>query len=463
MAPSDLNTEAERRPVSFPQWQQALAAAPLSAAQRTAFVREILAFLHVCKTRHAPVSIALAREYLAAGTRRDPEVARDALRWFVSRGRHRPAATPLAAGPMQNTTPVQGGGVEHGDGGSPEASARSMRAATRQLRPSEPPPAAQDQGGADWERDLIVALRRRGMLWRTEQTYRAWAARFARFIAPRSPYAAAEAEVGAFLTELAVKHRASRNSQKQALNALVFFLAAGLKRQVGEIPFQRAEAGRKVPTVLTREELARTFAHLTGTTRLMAELAYGSGLRLLELLRLRVHHLDLQRHRLQVYDGKGAKHRITVLPAKLVPELEEHLERLKRLHAADRAEGLPGVWLPEGLARKYANVGETFEWQWLFPSRETARDPATSTRRRHHVSDGAFQNAVRTAALAAGITKRVTPHVLRHSFATHLLEGGTDIRTVQDLLGHDSVETTQIYTHVMIKPGLGVVSPLDRT
>jgi integron integrase len=462
---SDPKAEVERRPVSFPEWPQALAAAPLSAAKRTAFVREILAFLHVCKTRHAPVSIALAREYLAAGTRRDQVAAREALRWFVSRGKHCPAAPVLSTvGPRQDPSapPAQVGVAERGSGGVLDAGVSPMPAADRRLRATEPLPAAQDLGGADWERDLIAALRRRGMLWRTEQTYRAWAARFARFIAPRSPYAAAEAEVGSFLTDLAVKHRASRNSQKQALNALVFLLQEGLKHQVGEIPFQRAKAGRKVPTVLTREELARTFAHLTGTTRLMAELAYGAGLRLLELLRLRVHHLDLPRHRLQVYDGKGAKHRITVLPAKLVPELEEHLERLKRLHAADRAAGVPGVWLPEGLGRKYANVGETFEWQWLFPSRETALDPATGTRRRHHVSDGAFQNAVRTAALAAGITKRVTPHVLRHSFATHLLESGTDIRTVQDLLGHESVETTQIYTHVMIKPGLGVRSPLDQ-
>src|SRR5688572_26765108 len=203
------------------------------------------------------------------------------------------------------------------------------------------------------------------------------------------------------------------------------------------------------------------FGQLSGTTRLMAELAYGAGLRLMELLRLRVHHLDLPRQRLQVYDGKGAKHRVTVLPATLVGALESHLERLKRLHGEDRSAGLPGVWMPEGLAQKYSRAGETFEWQWLFPSRETAIDPATGTRRRHHVTDSAFQNAVRTAAIAAGITKRVTPHVLRHSFATHLLESGVDIRTVQDLLGHESVETTQIYTHVMQKPGVGVRSPLD--
>jgi len=193
----------------------------------------------------------------------------------------------------------------------------------------------------------------------------------------------------------------------------------------------------------------------------MAELMYGAGLRLMELLRLRVHHLDLDRGQLKVYAGKGDKDRITVLPNRLVPQLREHLGRLKVIFDRDRAENLAGVWLPEGLERKFKKAGETWQWQWLFPSREASFDPVSGTHRRHHVLDGAFQNAIRLAANRAGIDKRVTPHVLRHSFATHLLESGTDIRTVQELLGHESVETTQIYTHVMQKPGLGVRSPLD--
>jgi integron integrase len=234
-----------------------------------------------------------------------------------------------------------------------------------------------------------------------------------------------------------------------------------LKRQLGPIDFRRAEAGRKVPTVLSHDECRRLFVQLPGPTRLMAELAYGSGLRLLELLRLRIHHVDFARQQLQVYDGKGAKHRLTVLPEALIPALTDHVARLRVVHEEDRAAKLPGVWLPEGLARKYPRAGESWAWQWLFPSRETAVDPASGIARRHHVSDAAFQAAIKRAAEAAGIDKRVTPHVLRHSFATHLLEAGTDIRTVQDLLGHESVETTQIYTHVMKKPGLGVRSPLD--
>ena len=325
-----------------------------------------------------------------------------------------------------------------------------------------PPPADTDQGGADWEHDLIRAVRTKGFLWRTEETYRAWAARFAQFLRPKSPYAATAEDVGAFLTMLAVKLRAMPSTQKQALNAIVFLMQESLHRQLGEIPFRRAAARHRVPTVLSRDECQRVFAKLTGTTRLMAELMYGSGLRLLELLRLRVHHVDLTRHQLRVFSGKGDKDRVTILPDQLVAPIREHLTRLRELFLADRAAGLPGVWLPEGLARKYSKAGESWEWQWLFPSRETSVDPITRARRRHHVIDSTFQNSVRRAGQSAGINKRVTPHVLRHSFATHLLESGTDIRTVQDLLGHESVETTQIYTHVMQKPGLGVRSPLDR-
>jgi integron integrase len=367
------------------------------------------------------------------------------------------AVTPRSAG----TTPARKAEVNERVFSEEGGGANDKVGANRFFRRSEPRRAADDLGAPGWEAALVMAVRKKGFLWRTEQTYREWAARFAEFIAPRSPMTADEREVGAFLSSLAVQQRASRSTQKQALNALVFLMQEALQRKMPEIPFQRAAPGRKVPTVLTREEVGRLVKQLSGTTRLMAQLAYGAGLRVMELLRLRVHHLDLPRQRLQVYDGKGAKHRITVLPAVLVPELEEQVERLKRLHEQDRAEGLSGVWLPEGLAAKYSRAGESFEWQWLFPSREATVDAASGLRRRHHVTDSAFQRAIHTAAKHAGIIKRVTPHVLRHSFATHLLEGGADIRTVQDLLGHESVETTQIYTHVMVKPGLGVRSPLD--
>jgi len=179
-------------------------------------------------------------------------------------------------------------------------------------------------------------------------------------------------------------------------------------------------------------------------------------------LRLRVKDVDLERGQLMVRAGKGGEDRVTVLPARLQEKLRAHRERLRRLHGEDRAKGLPGVWLPEQLERKWPHAGEQWEWQWFWPSRETMKDPRTGTRRRHHVLDATFQHFIRQAARKAKLDKKVTPHVLRHSFATQLLENGTDIRTVQDLLGHKDVATTQLYTHVMQKPGLGVRSPLDQ-
>lgn len=446
MPPSNPLIDPNCVPLRFSNWEEVLRASPLAETTREAYGREICRFLRHCATEGTSVTVLRAKQYLDRGAFREAACARDALRWFVRQAR---GASAVGSGSAVESSPAAG------------APPIARRLPDETQRPMEPRRARDDLGGAEWERALIAAVRRKGFLWRTEQTYREWAARFVRFIAPRAPRTADEREVGAFLSALAVEQRASKSTQKQALNAIVFLFQEAFGRQIPEIPFQRAERGRKVPTVLSRDEIADLFRQLDGRTKLMAELAYGAGLRLMELLRLRVHHVDLARGQLQVYDGKGAKHRLTVLPAVLVPELELQIERLRRLHAADRAAGLPGVWLPEGLAQKYSRAGEDFEWQWLFPSRETAVDPASGVRRRHHVSDAAFQNAIRGAARAAGITKRVTPHVLRHSFATHLLERGADIRTVQDLLGHESVETTQIYTHVMVKPGLGVRSPLD--
>jgi integron integrase len=266
------------------------------------------------------------------------------------------------------------------------------------------------------------------------------------------------------LSDLAVRKRVAPATQKQALNALVFLMQEALKKHLGDFSdFVRASKKRRVPVVLTKSECARILAEFEGTSQLMAKLMYGAGLRLSELLRLRIQEVDLERGRLTVRGGKGDKDRVTVLPDGLITALRAHVERLKELHTKDRAVGLDGVWLPEGLDRKYPNAGKELGWQWMFPSRQISNDPQSGVRRRHHVLDGSFQAQVRQAARRAGIlTKRITPHVFRHSFATHLLEAGVDIRTVQDLLGHDSVETTQIYLHVMQKPGgVGVKSPLD--
>ena len=263
-------------------------------------------------------------------------------------------------------------------------------------------------------------------------------------------------------TVASTRQRVAVATQRQSLNALVFLLREVLGKALGEFgQFDRARRMKRVPVVLSRDEVRRLLGTLEGTMRLMAEVMYGSGLRLTELLGLRVQDVDLDRQQLIVRAGKGGKDRVTVVPERLQPALERHRERLRGLYAEDRQAGAPGVWLPEGLERKWPRAGESWEWQWFFPSRQWLLDPRTGLRRRHHVLDATFQEAVRRAARKAGLNKRVTPHVLRHSFATHSLEGGMDIRTLQELLGHKDVTTTQIYTHVMQKPGLGVKSPLD--
>lgn len=419
----------------------------MSESTKVAYQREILSFLRHCKEHRAAATAEVARDYLVAREQLGSGPAREALRWFYRAGRERAAERTEQVGEREarrSGTPVAGS--------SP---------AWRRLM--EPPPAASDLGSEPWERDLIRAVRERGFLWRTEQTYREWAVRFARFMAPRSPYAADGSDVAGFLSALAVEGRASPSAQKQALNALVFLMQEALHRELGELKFQRADPKRRVPTVLSVAETKSLFAQMEGTPRLMAELAYGAGLRLMELLRLRIHHLDFDRSRLQVIAGKGDKDRVTVLPEKLIPELKAQVARLRTLWESDRAMGLPGVWLPEGLAKKYPKAGVSWEWQWVFPTAKPVLDPTSGIVRRHHLSDAWFQKALKQAVGRVALGKRVTPHTLRHSFGTHLLEGGADIRTVQELLGHADIRTTQIYLHVMQKPGLGVRSPLDRT
>lgn len=440
-------TPDERQPISFPEWKERLTKEAFSPAEAEAIRREILAFLRDCKALHAPASIMRAKAYLDRVERQGRSRAREALRWFVRASRNAHAPSP-------GQRPSQFAGLR------PRSEARGVALAVRR---NEPVRAAGDLGVTAWEESLIRACRERGFLWRTEQTYRGWAARFAAFLHPRTPQIADAHDIGRFLSHLAVTLRASASTQRQALNALVFLLQEALRQQLGEIPFERAASRRRVPTVLSSAECRSLFAQLQGTPRLMAELLYGAGLRLMELLRLRVHHLDLERRQLRVLAGKGDKDRVTLLPERLIGPLREHLQRLKILFREDRAQELPGVWMPEGLSRKYPHAGSSWEWQWLFPSRELSTDPTSGLRRRHHATDASVQLSIRNAARAAGIDKRVTPHVMRHSFATHLLESGADIRTVQDLLGHESVETTQIYLHVTRKPGgLGTISPLDR-
>ena len=334
---------------------------------------------------------------------------------------------------------------------------------------------AADLGEEPWERRLVKRIREMHLAWATEKTYRYWARRLVGFCGQPDgrcerpaggEWGGADALTGEdlrrFLSHLAVRERVSGATQRQALNACVFFLREGLGREAGKMgEFDRPARRRNVPSVLSREECGRLFGELSGTTRLMAELMYGAGLRLTEMLRLRVKDVDVERLQLQIHAGKGNKDRVTVVPRSLAGRLREHRERLRGLHAADREAGLPGVELPEALERKWPKAGEKFEWFWMFPSRNLLLDHRSGVRRRHHVLDATFQKAIREAAARAKLDKRVTPHTLRHSFATHLLEGGTGIRDLQDLLGHADISTTQIYLHTAKQTGVGVRSPLD--
>jgi integron integrase len=317
-------------------------------------------------------------------------------------------------------------------------------------------------------------MRFRQLARRTEETYLHWIRRFILFWRRaegpagqrrwvwRHPKDMGAAEVREFLTHLAARRGVSAATQNQALNALVFVYREVVGGELGWIgEFERAPRSRRVPVVLSQEEVGRVLGQLSGTMQLIGQVLYGTGLRLMEGLRLRVKDVDFARGQVVVRGGKGDKDRVTMLPEVVSPALEQHLRKVRALHQTDLAVGCGKVWLPEALRRKYPRAEEEWGWQWVFPSAELSVDPETRVRRRHHVTDAAVQHAIKLAARKAGLAKPVSPHTLRHCFATHLLENQTDIRTVQELLGHKYLETTQIYTHVMKKPGLGVRSPLD--
>ena len=299
---------------------------------------------------------------------------------------------------------------------------------------------------------------------RTERTYLDWIRRFIVFHGKRHPREMGAEEITAFLTHLAVAGQVAASTQNQALSALLFLYGQVL--QV-ELPYladvERPRRPKKLPVVLSREEAKALLAGLTGTYTLMGQLLYGSGLRLMECVRLRVKDVDFALNQLVVRDGKGQKDRVTLLPQRTREPLRLHLARVKALHDEDLAQGHGRVYLPFALERKYPQAATAWGWQYVFPAAKRAVDPRSPTgeERRHHANEKALQNAVKAAVRTAGLTKPASPHSFRHSFATHLLEGGADIRTVQELLGHKDVATTMIYTHVLNRPGLGVKSPVD--
>lgn len=298
---------------------------------------------------------------------------------------------------------------------------------------------------------------------RTEQSYVDWIKRYIFFHGKHHPRDMGAREIEAFLTHLAVEGRVAASTQNQAKSALLFLYREVLGMDLPWLDnVERAKAPKRLPVVLTREEIQAVLSRLEGTHWLIASLLYGAGLRIMEGVRLRVKDVEFSRREILVRDGKGFKDRVTMLPAAVVAPLKAHLERVELLHQQDLAAGYGEVYLPYALDRKYPNAGRDWAWQYVFPSANLSEDPREGKMRRHHLQDQAVQRAVKQAVRSAGISKPATPHTFRHSFATHLLEGGYDIRTVQELLGHSDVSTTMIYTHVLNKGGKGVVSPLDR-
>lgn len=313
------------------------------------------------------------------------------------------------------------------------------------------------------EEKMREALRLRHRSLSTEKTYLIWLKGFKRFIDEKSPEELTGRDLQDFLSNLAVEKKVSPSTQNQALNAIVFFYRHVLDKNIDqELSAVRAKQRRHLPVVLTIREIQSIFDQLSGITKLMAMLIYGAGLRLQECLQLRVKDVDIEQNILIVRSGKGDKDRRTVLPEALKDNLIQHLSEIRSFYDQDRKNEIAGVWLPGALEKKYPNAGKEWGWFWFFPSKSLSVDPRSNTVRRHHVHPALLQKAFKVAVGKAGISKQASVHTLRHSFATHLLESGYDIRTIQELLGHRNLQTTMIYTHVASKNALGVRSPLDR-
>ncbi len=313
----------------------------------------------------------------------------------------------------------------------------------------------------DEMRDL---LRRLGYAFRTEETYCDWVRRFVKFHSLQSRdelFVDPEAKVEKFLTYLAVQKQVAPSTQNQALNALVFLYSKVLQRSLEGVSASRSRKEPRIPVVLIKDEVSQILTLMDGTSGLIVKLLYASGLRISEAVRLRIHDIDFGFKQITVRDGKGKKDRVTPLAAGIVASLKLHLEKVALIHQQDLDKGFGAVYLPFALAKKYPNANKELGWQYIFPSRSIAADPRSGVKRRHHVDQSVINKAIKRSAKQCGIIKRVSAHTFRHSFATHLLQTGTDIRTIQSLLGHADLQTTMIYTHVLNQGGQGVTSPFD--
>lgn len=306
-------------------------------------------------------------------------------------------------------------------------------------------------------------LRYHHYAYRTEQTYRDWIIRYVKFHgAKKHPKYMGKQEIDAFLSHLAVNRKVSAATQKQALNAIIFLYRHVLDIEISEkLEPVRAKKHRRMPVVMSQIEVQTVLSSMNGIHQLMAKLLYGGGLRLMECIRLRIKDLDFDQNLIYVRSGKGGKDRTTLFPAAIQKKMDVQIKMVKALHDGDLENGFGEVYLPESLARKYSGAAREYRWQYVFPAKKISTDPRSGKKQRHHVMESGLQKAIKTAVNRAGITKRVTTHTFRHSFATHLLENGVNIRVVQELMGHADVKTTEIYTHVMAKDINAVVSPLD--
>lgn len=316
--------------------------------------------------------------------------------------------------------------------------------------------------GSELLNQITAVMRKKHMAYKTEQTYIQWIVRYIRFCGTVHPRKLDAEDVSRFLSHLAVNENVAASTQNQALNAIVFLYKQVLGVDIGDFSkHQRAKRPKSLPVVLSREEVRTVISLQDGTPQLITRLLYGCGMRISECLRLRVQDLEFDKNQIMIRQSKGFKDRRTMMPEKLKPILIDQLACAKALHDKDIIEGFGRVYLPYALERKYKNAATEWGWQYVFPSANRSCDPRSNVMRRHHISSQIVGASVRKAVKTSGIPKRVTPHTFRHSFATHLLEDGYDIRTVQELLGHSDVRTTMIYTHVLNKGGMGVNSPLD--
>ena len=316
----------------------------------------------------------------------------------------------------------------------------------------------------DHIRNLIKIIRIKNYSIRTERAYLDWLLRYIRFHNMSDPVTLSEQDLSSFLDDLVIRKQVSSSTQSQALNALIFFYKNVLDKPLSDsIQFYRSKRPRRLPVVLSRDEVARLFDAMSyPKSLLMANLLYGCGMRLMECITLRIMDVDFDYQQILIRNAKGKKDRVVPLPSKLIAPIKEQIKKVSTLHKDDLTAGYGSVYLPDALARKYRNAEFEFRWQYLFPSTKISKDPRSSIYRRHHIHESSLHRHIKSATESAGISKKVNCHTLRHSFATHLLESGYDIRTVQELLGHANVSTTMIYTHVLNKPGVSVVSPLDQ-